>query len=87
MPTCLGILPHQIRGHMSHFRIDTLLGHINPNCVACSHRVLEEYKKDNTAFVRMLSDHPDALQALSGLGAILDGVRELSLEAFDETLY
>jgi hypothetical protein len=69
---------------MNQFRVDTLIGNKNSNCVACSSLILEEFKKEGAAFIRHLSDHPEALQSLSGITSILDGVLDISLDAFED---
>ena len=69
---------------MSHFSAETMIGLANPHCVACSKNVIEAYQKDSVALMRLLSHQPDALQTLTGLDDILDNVRGLTLDDFDD---
>ena len=68
---------------MSHYKVETLYGKANPNCVACSPRILLEYTKKGPSFVEALAQNPDLLQSLSGITEILEGMEEVQLEEVD----
>ncbi|XP_013775527.1 ubiquitin-like modifier-activating enzyme ATG7 [Limulus polyphemus] len=63
----LGIIPHQIRGFLSRFH------HILPasiafnQCTACSHSVLDMYKREGYDFLLKVFNEPNYLEDLTGL--------------------
>ncbi|TPX43321.1 hypothetical protein SeLEV6574_g05134 [Synchytrium endobioticum] len=63
----LGLVPHQIRGFLSHFSNLLVTGHAYDKCTACSDVVLDEYRKRGFDFVRVVLDNPEYLEELTGL--------------------
>ncbi|KAJ3023351.1 UNVERIFIED_CONTAM: Autophagy protein 7 [Siphonaria sp. JEL0065] len=63
----LGVVPHQIRGFLTHFSNLLVSGRAYDKCTACSSQVLEEYKRDNAVFVDKVLKEPKYLEELTGL--------------------
>ncbi|KAI9338523.1 hypothetical protein BDR26DRAFT_838181 [Obelidium mucronatum] len=63
----LGIVPHQIRGFLTHFSNLLVSGRSYDKCTACSAPVLEEYKRDGAVFVEKVLKNPKYLEELTGL--------------------
>jgi ubiquitin-like modifier-activating enzyme ATG7 len=66
-PSPLGLVPHQLRGFISHFSTLILSASAFDKCVACSDRVIIEYKKKGFEFLQMVCDSPTFLEDLTGL--------------------
>ncbi|KAI8620117.1 hypothetical protein BC830DRAFT_1100702 [Chytriomyces sp. MP71] len=63
----LGIVPHQIRGFLTHFQNLLVHGRAYDKCTACSPAVLAEFQKDNANFVHKVLAEPKYLEELTGL--------------------
>ncbi|KAJ3013358.1 Autophagy protein 7 [Thoreauomyces humboldtii] len=66
-PTPLGLVPHQIRGFLTHFTNLLVTGHAYDRCTACSERVLGAYRKGGTDFLLKCIENPDHLEDVAGL--------------------
>eukprot|EP01095_Lingulamoeba_sp_RSL-Kostka_P017885 TRINITY_DN956_c2_g2_i1.p2 TRINITY_DN956_c2_g2~~TRINITY_DN956_c2_g2_i1.p2 ORF type:complete len:277 (-),score=117.38 TRINITY_DN956_c2_g2_i1:94-924(-) len=62
-----GIIPHQIRGHLSNFNNSVILGHAYEKCTACSKIIIDEYHERKEEFVLKACNEPKYLEDLSGL--------------------
>lgn len=65
--TPLGLVPHQIRGFLSHFSNMLIVGSAYDQCTACSDIIIKHYKKDGIDFVKRAIKEPKWLEELSGL--------------------
>jgi len=63
----LGMLPHQIRGFLSSFQLNVVVGHAFPQCTACSETVLNEYRSKGFDFILEVLNQPLCLERLTGL--------------------
>jgi ubiquitin-like modifier-activating enzyme ATG7 len=66
----MGLLPHQIRGYLTHYNNLVLTGHAYSKCTACSATVLDAYARDGYAFLRQVFNNPSFLEDLTGLTAL-----------------
>lgn len=63
----LGLVPHQIRGFLSRFHQILPAGQAFDKCTACSHTVLNRYKKDRFQFLLQAFNEPLFLEEMTGL--------------------
>ncbi|CAG8519675.1 3466_t:CDS:10 [Gigaspora rosea] len=63
----LGIIPHQMRGFLTHFNNMIIVGQAYERCTACSDVVLNEYKTKGFEFLNRVFDSPACLEELTGL--------------------
>mmetsp|Transcript_32102 Transcript_32102/g.43966 ORF Transcript_32102/g.43966 Transcript_32102/m.43966 type:complete len:691 (+) Transcript_32102:91-2163(+) len=63
----LGIIPHQIRGYLSHFQNLVVVGYAYEKCTACSLTILKEYRKRGFEFLLDVFNRPGLLEDLAGL--------------------
>eukprot|EP00850_Spirogloea_muscicola_P009336 SM000052S17728 [mRNA] locus=s52:323003:328039:- [translate_table: standard] len=75
----LGILPHQIRGFLSHFAQLVVKGHAFDKCTACSSHVVAEYLKHKEEFLLHVFNHPMYLEDLTGLTALMKATQDVSI--------
>ena len=68
----LGLLPHQVRGFLSHFQNMLLVGHYYDRCTACSARVVAAFRADAFALVQRAMSDPVYLEELAGLQQLAD---------------
>ncbi|KAJ3163130.1 Autophagy protein 7 [Geranomyces michiganensis] len=69
-PTPLGLVPHQIRGFLTHFSNLLITGPAYDRCTACSAVIVDMYRKDGAAFVRRVVEDPGLLEEVTGLRAM-----------------
>ncbi|KAJ3141974.1 Autophagy protein 7 [Physocladia obscura] len=63
----LGVVPHQVRGYLTHFSNLLLSGHAYDKCTACSKAIVDAYKNDGFKFVHKVLADPKYLEDLTGL--------------------
>ncbi|KFD60739.1 hypothetical protein M514_10096 [Trichuris suis] len=63
--TCLGAVPHQVRGYLSRYEQVSLAVERFSSCVACSVPVLKEYRKRGGAFVIDVCNAPVQLESIT----------------------
>ncbi len=86
----LGLVPHQIRGHVSTFSSLVIRGQSYDCCSACSPTVLAAYRADGWRFLQRALQEKDYVAELSGLAEVqrraeaLDG--ELDWDEDDEAV-
>jgi ubiquitin-like modifier-activating enzyme ATG7 len=68
----LGLLPHQVRGFLSHYQNLLLVGHYYDRCTACSARVVGAWRQDGFELVRNAMNNPLYLEELAGLKELVD---------------
>jgi len=70
--SCLGIVPHQLRGFLSRFnRVMPTTVAFNC-CTGCSPSVVDAYQKEGFEFLVKVFDDPAFLEELSGLRKLHD---------------
>ncbi|KAJ3182712.1 Autophagy protein 7 [Geranomyces variabilis] len=69
-PSPLGLVPHQIRGFLTHFSNLLITGPAYDRCTACSAVVLRMYREEGAAFVRRVVEDPGVLEEVTGLRAM-----------------
>lgn len=67
LSTELGIIPHQIRGHLDRFHNSVLSCKAFDRCTACSDRVLQKYHEDGFDFLLKVFNDPNYLEDVTGL--------------------
>lgn len=80
----LGVVPHQIRGYLADFRLAPAETEPLPQCICCSKPVLDQYLADGISFVERIINNSSELEAISGLKAMKEAVREDDIVNFDE---
>ncbi|KAL0277916.1 UNVERIFIED_CONTAM: hypothetical protein PYX00_005031 [Menopon gallinae] len=68
----LGILPHSIRGFMSHYQVVLPATEAFQCCVACSSKVTNEYKNQGLNFILKAIDSKEYLEELCDLQKLLE---------------
>ncbi|KAI9596157.1 hypothetical protein BDF19DRAFT_439814 [Syncephalis fuscata] len=68
----LGVIPHQIRGHLASYRNILVNGPAYNRCIACSSQIRQAYKEDGYAFLKQAFNDPKTLERLSGLEELLN---------------
>jgi ubiquitin-like modifier-activating enzyme ATG7 len=86
--SCLGIVPHQIRGFLSRFTEVLPSTTAFKSCTACSDIVIEKYKQDGLSFLFNAFNDPNLLEEITGLKKLhedtnLDDVWALSDDDLD----
>jgi|TARA_B110000977_G_scaffold20297_1_gene24367 ubiquitin-like modifier-activating enzyme ATG7 len=81
----LGLLPHQIRGFVSHF--DQLLPKTPafPRCVACAPSVVAAFRRDNWSFVERALREPAYLEEITGLVELQNAAAIDDFADFDDS--
>lgn len=68
----LGIIPHSIRGFISHYQTVLPATEAFTSCVACSEKVITEYIKDGFNFIMKALESKEYLEDLTGLTILHD---------------
>lgn len=74
----LGILPHSIRGYLSTFQ------HILPaterfsQCIACSEKVLDQFRDHGNEFLMKVFDSAEYLEAVTGIDKMAEVDNDVS---------
>lgn len=90
----LGIVPHQIRGILSHFQNIIITGQNYDKCTACSTivsyskiyieiKVKDEYLKRGYEFLQEAFQDPKVLEILTGLDKLNEAVEDDGFEWSD----
>jgi len=76
--TELGMVPHQIRGYLTHYVNLIVTGQYYNRCVACSDYVLNEYNKRGLDFIFDALTNPIYIEDLTGITKMKE--EELSID-------
>jgi ubiquitin-like modifier-activating enzyme ATG7 len=68
----LGLLPHQVRGFLSHYQNMLLVGHYYDRCTACSARIVEAWRRDGFELVKKAMNEPAYLEEVAGLNELVN---------------
>eukprot|EP00038_Savillea_parva_P003958 m.132452 g.132452 ORF g.132452 m.132452 type:complete len:714 (+) comp11334_c0_seq1:176-2317(+) len=82
--SCLGAVPHQVRGMLAEFAQMTLDGQAFDCCTACSPTIVAAYEASLTDLLLGACNTPNYLEDLSGLSALHAGVDELDFDWDDQ---
>lgn len=77
--TCLGILPHQIRGQLANFSSTNITGSSFDKCTACSSVVVNEYRSRGWEMLRSALGKQGYLESLTGLDKMYEETERLLL--------
>ena len=80
--SCLGIVPHQIRGFLSKYEQLIMQSPAFNQCSACSKQVVETYLNDKFEMVQKACSNSNYLEEISGLAELQRESAKLSLEDF-----
>ena len=79
----LGLLPHQIRGYLTHYSNIVTRGSAFEQCTACSPKVRQEYEKEKFQFLHhVFNDSGKYLEELSGITELNKGAEDIDLDDF-----
>ena len=82
--TPMGMVPHQIRGFLSHFRnVHPIAKHF-PKCTACSDIVRDVYRKEGFEFCMRVFNDPKHVENLTGLAELQKSVDMIDVDWDDE---
>ncbi|KXN84928.1 Ubiquitin-like modifier-activating enzyme ATG7 [Leucoagaricus sp. SymC.cos] len=83
LSSCLGYVPHQIRGYLSQFRNLNLVGAAYDKCTGCSETVLQAYEKEGFTLLLKAFNDQKYLEILTGLDKLVDEGQLEALESID----
>ena len=79
----LGLLPHQIRGYLTHYSNIVTHGLAFEQCTACSPKIRDEYEKNKFSFLHhVFNDSGKYLEELSGITELNKGAENFDLDDF-----
>eukprot|EP01104_Vermistella_antarctica_P018864 TRINITY_DN7161_c0_g1_i1.p1 TRINITY_DN7161_c0_g1~~TRINITY_DN7161_c0_g1_i1.p1 ORF type:complete len:741 (+),score=150.32 TRINITY_DN7161_c0_g1_i1:56-2278(+) len=70
----IGLVPHQVRGFLSHLTTTIVTGYAFNRCTACSELVINEYRKDGFEFLLHVFNDPHYLEKVTGLEDLQKGL-------------
>lgn len=85
--SCLGLVPHQVRGFLAHFNNMLVAGEAYPRCTACSQHVVDAYRMDGHTLVWNVCADGAYLERLTGLDELhraAEMMEELELGSDDD---
>ena len=80
----LGIIPHQIRGDMSEYKVTPMCGFSFNMCIACSPSILDEFRKDPEEFLLKACNKPGYLEDVSGITQKMAELNIDDIEVLDD---
>uniref|UniRef100_A0A5S6R321 Ubiquitin-like modifier-activating enzyme ATG7 n=1 Tax=Trichuris muris TaxID=70415 RepID=A0A5S6R321_TRIMR len=83
--TCLGAVPHQIRGYLSRYEQMSLAVERFSSCVACSASVVDEYRRRGAAFVIDVCNGPVKLESITGLDLLKLAAEDTNLTVLGDS--
>ncbi len=78
--SCLGLLPHQIRGFLAGFSNMLIVGQAYDRCTACSARVVREYRARGHEMLLRAFNEDKYLEQLTGLDKMYEETDLLEAE-------
>ncbi|KRZ52360.1 putative ATP-dependent RNA helicase DHX35 -like protein, partial [Trichinella nativa] len=75
--SCLGVIPHQIRGYVNRFDQWNLTVERFASCIACSEPVIDQYKRGGFRFVADVCNDPTLLETITGLDRLKDDAKDM----------
>lgn len=82
----LGLVPHQVRGYLSHYKNMLVVGHAYDKCTACSDTVVGAYQQEGFDFLLQVFNNPTHLEDITGLTQLKQATVDFSgdWEEFDD---
>jgi molybdopterin/thiamine biosynthesis adenylyltransferase len=68
----LGVVPHILRGFISHFQTLVTQEPASKYCSACSTAICDQYKKEGSLFISRICNDPNVLSNLTCVNEIID---------------
>lgn len=84
--SCLGRVPHQIRGFLAHFSSVQPASHAFNKCTACSSQVISKYRENKIEFLMEVFNTTDYLERVSGLADMLENTNFDEVWEFDSDI-
>jgi len=81
----LGLVPHQVRGFISHFMELLVSGQPFDKCTACSNSVIQAYEREGFDFLLNVFNNPTHLEDITGLTQLKQATEVISME-WDEKI-
>lgn len=82
--SCLGVVPHTIRGSLGTFQLSCTQTEAFEHCICCSEPVCKMYcSKDKMRFIEAAIRSSESLEQLSGLAQLKQCCREAEVLCFD----
>jgi ubiquitin-like modifier-activating enzyme ATG7 len=78
----LGLLPHQIRGYLTHFSNVVAHGPAFQQCTACSEVIRAQYAHDGFSFLHRVFNDPSYLEDLSGITELNKAAEDMDMDDF-----
>lgn len=78
--SCLGLIPHQIRGFLASFNNMLVVGDAYDRCTACSATVVEDYKKRGHEMLLQAFNEDKFLERLTGLDKMYAETEDLAAD-------
>eukprot|EP00697_Spironema_sp_BW2_P010701 gnl/Spiro4/26049_TR12982_c0_g1_i1.p1 gnl/Spiro4/26049_TR12982_c0_g1~~gnl/Spiro4/26049_TR12982_c0_g1_i1.p1 ORF type:complete len:674 (+),score=126.99 gnl/Spiro4/26049_TR12982_c0_g1_i1:30-2024(+) len=80
----LGLIPHQIRGFLSHYQNMIITGRSFDKCTACSPLILDAYAANGVEFILQVLKNPAMLEDITGLTSMKKATETMTLDWDDE---
>ena len=80
----LGIIPHSVRGFLTHFSSIAITCRKFPKCSACSDAVVNHYQSHGPDFIRDVATDPSLLERISGLADLADDLGDADAFVLDD---
>eukprot|EP00501_MAST-03F_sp_TOSAG23-6_P001548 GSMAST32.ASY1.ANO1.1612.1 assembled CDS len=83
----LGLVPHQIRGFLSHFSQVLPVARSFDQCIACSPKIISNYRENGADLVIAACNTPKLLEKITGLEELQRKAEEalISMDAWDDS--
>lgn len=82
--SCLGLVPHQIRGFLSHFTSVLPASRAFEQCTACSDTILTCYKEEGFEFLLKVFNNSDFLESITGLDKLFKSTDDVDILILDD---
>jgi ubiquitin-like modifier-activating enzyme ATG7 len=82
--SCLGIVPHQVRGYLHSYSVILPASQAFDKCTACSNQVVSMYKKEGFDFLIKVFNDSSYLEDITGLTELKTALDETEAHFFTE---
>jgi len=79
-----GLIPHSIRGFVTHFNNMLVTGQAYDKCTGCSKLIVDEYKSKGFDFLLQVFNEPKYLEDLTGLTQMKEEAEKIAWEMGEE---
>ncbi|XP_063679935.1 ubiquitin-like modifier-activating enzyme ATG7 isoform X2 [Bolinopsis microptera] len=84
--SCLGRVPHQIRGFLAHFSSVQPASHAFDKCTACCMEIISRYRENKMGFLMEAFNDANYLEKVSGLADMLENTNFDDVWEFDSDI-